>query len=83
MLSVRGIYDGKKIRLLEPVDVKEEVEVIMTFLHGPAGRKDDETGNTEAFLRICGTWEDDRTPEKIIEQIHSSRQSTGRLEEGL
>ena len=33
MLSVKAIYDGKNLKLLEPVDVQTPQEVIITFLH--------------------------------------------------
>ncbi len=33
---------------------------------------------TKAFLEKCGGWEDDRTPEEIIEDIYSSRTSSDR-----
>lgn len=32
MLSVKAIYDGKNLKLLEPVDVQSPQEVIVTFL---------------------------------------------------
>ncbi|MGQ9631664.1 MAG: hypothetical protein ACUVXI_15340 [bacterium] len=32
MISVRGLFDGRKFTLLEKVDVKEPQEVIITFL---------------------------------------------------
>jgi hypothetical protein len=32
MLSVKAIYDGKSLKLLEPVDVQTPQEVIITFL---------------------------------------------------
>lgn len=32
MIAVRGLFDGKTIKLLEKVDVKEPQEVIITFL---------------------------------------------------
>ena len=32
MLSIRGIYDGKKIKPLEKFDVPPDVEVIITFM---------------------------------------------------
>lgn len=32
MLSVKAIYDGKNLELLEPVDVQTPQEVIITFL---------------------------------------------------
>ncbi|WP_460910431.1 hypothetical protein [Spirosoma areae] len=33
MLSVKVIYDGKSLKLLEPVNVQTPQEVIITFLH--------------------------------------------------
>ncbi len=33
MLTIKGIYDGRVIKPLEPVPFKEEVEVIITFLN--------------------------------------------------
>jgi len=32
MIAVKGLFDGKRIRLLESVDIKEPQEVIVTFL---------------------------------------------------
>lgn len=32
MLGVKAIYDGKSLKLLEPVDVQTPQEVIITFL---------------------------------------------------
>ncbi len=32
MLSVRAIYDGKNIKLLEKVDIEQPKEIIVTFL---------------------------------------------------
>jgi len=32
MIAARGLFDGKNIKLLEKVDVKEPQEVIITFL---------------------------------------------------
>jgi hypothetical protein len=38
----------------------------------------DEKLATDEFLSICGAWEDDRTVEEQIKDIHSSRKSTNR-----
>jgi len=35
---------------------------------------------TEEFLSVCGTWEDDRSVEKQIKEVYSSRRSTSRTE---
>lgn len=32
MLSIRAIYDGKSLKLLDKVDINEPKEVIITFL---------------------------------------------------
>lgn len=56
MRSVKGLFDGKTIKLLEKVDIKQKQEVIITFL----GRRDEavhheiyqiaETGGAFDFL---------------------------------
>jgi len=40
----------------------------------------DEKRATDEFLSLCGTWEDDRSPETQIEDIHTGRKSTLRTE---
>jgi len=42
--------------------------------------RQDEKVATDEFLRVCGTWEDDRSVEKQIKDIYSSRKSTDRTE---
>jgi hypothetical protein len=37
MLSVKAIYDGNTLQLLEPVEIKTAQEVIVTFLHDVPG----------------------------------------------
>jgi hypothetical protein len=37
MFAVKAIYDGENIRLINPVNVKDECEVIITFLE-PDGK---------------------------------------------
>lgn len=32
MLSIRGIYDGKEVKLLQPIPTKKKVNVIITLL---------------------------------------------------
>ena len=39
MFSVRGIYDGKQIKFLEPVSVEQSMEVMITFLDDEAPRR--------------------------------------------
>jgi len=40
----------------------------------------DEKKATDDFLTVCGTWEDDRSPETQIQDIHAGRTSTMRME---
>lgn len=42
MITVRGIYDGNNIRLLEPVKVDENTRVIITFLEEAAEEEEKE-----------------------------------------
>ena len=35
--------------------------------------------DTREFLKLCGTWEDDRSAEEIIEDIYKSRKSSERF----
>jgi len=78
MLAIKGIYDGKTIRPLEPIDIKTPYIVIITFI-APAQKEveiEDEKKATEDFLKLCGKWKDERSAEEIIEDIHSFRRSS-------
>ncbi|OQX12023.1 MAG: hypothetical protein BWK80_44235 [Desulfobacteraceae bacterium IS3] len=71
MLSINGIYTGKEIRPLEEISVCPNVRVIITFLEDePVSDMDRET---QEFLELCGTWEDERSPEEIVREIYESR----------
>ncbi|MBI4722336.1 MAG: hypothetical protein HY769_04950 [Candidatus Stahlbacteria bacterium] len=43
MLAVKGLFDGKRIKLLEKVQVKETQEVIITFLGADEHSSTDES----------------------------------------
>lgn len=72
MLSIRGVYDGKKIKPLEKFDVPPNVEVIITFMENKSEYQsiDDKTKD---LLELSGTWEDDRSADEIIKEIYESR----------
>ncbi len=71
MLSIHGVYTGKEIRPLEEIPVGPNVRVIITFLEDkPVSDIDRET---QEFLELCGTWEDERSPEEIVREIYESR----------
>ena len=50
MLSVKGIYDGKNLRLDENVVVERPAEVILTFLN--SGRNGNQKEISERQIRI-------------------------------
>ena len=58
MISVKGLYDGEKIKLLEKVDTKTPQKVIITFLESGEEKalsqrlyKLAETGGSFEFLK--------------------------------
>ena len=76
MISVHGIYDGRSIRVLEKIKARPNAKVIITFLDDePLTAETD--GDTEKFLALSGTWEDERSPEEIVRDIYESR-TTGK-----
>jgi len=71
MQTVRGIYDGKLVRLLEPIQVKDPYWVTVTFLE-PIGRDTPTTGENN-LERFIGMWadftpEEDRVFQTILEE---------------
>lgn len=77
MLSIRGIYDGKKIKPLEKFDVPPDVEVIITFMYQKTeNQKIDD--KTTGLLELSGTWEDDRSADEIIKDIYDSRTTSNK-----
>ena len=52
MFTIRGIYDGNRVRLLEPVSVAPNIEVMVTFLDkniGPASRLEEVAGSLRYY----------------------------------
>jgi hypothetical protein len=71
MQAVYGIYDGKVVRLLEPVQVENPCRVTVTFLE-PI-RKDVSTTDDDNLERFIGMWtdftpEEDRVFQTILEE---------------
>jgi len=81
MLAVRGIYTGEQVRCLEPVHVRPNVRVIITFLEDEEATSNADA-DLEEFLALCGTWEDDRPVEEIVKDIYESR-TIGKTEVNL
>ena len=64
MISVKGIFDGKKVKLLEKVDINEPQEVIITFL----GTSKDESLYQEIYkvAETSGSFDFLNAPEEDI-----------------
>jgi hypothetical protein len=71
MISVRAVYDGEEVRLLEKPPVSGRYRVVVTFVE-PEGNKD---GDRERLLSSFGAWQDDRPIEETIKDIYGSRVS--------
>ena len=73
--EVRGLPDELQEKLARILHiVKQEMMSAPGF---------DEKRTTEEFLSLCGTWEDDRSPEMQIQDIHAGRKSTMRTEKAF
>ena len=74
MRVVHGIYDGKVVRLLEPVQVENPCRVKVTFPE-PTGRDTPATGE-DSLERFIGMWAD-FTPEEeqVFQTILEERAS--------
>ena len=61
--------------------IQEKILKIIHFFRSEIieSRSSEEKATAE-FLSVCGTWEDNRSVEKQIEDIYSSRKSTSRTE---
>jgi hypothetical protein len=70
MLSINGIYDGKKIIPKEPipVDKGKNFKVIITFIEPIEEEKID-------LGKFCGIWEDNRDAKEIVEEIYKQREN--------
>ena len=81
MLAVKGIYDGNSVQFLEQVALKKSYYVAITFLE-PLHRKElDE--RKRKLLSLCRSWQDNRSVEDILKDIHRFRQDSARGEQGL
>lgn len=71
MLAVHGVYDGKVIHLLEPVQVENQYRVVVTFLEpfeqGASGVGEN---NLEQFIGMWAdfTSEEDKVFQAILEE---------------
>ena len=61
MLSIRGIYDGKEIKLLQPIPTKKNVNVIITLL-------DDDFPDKKTIEKKYKNYYQKLTPEECEEE---------------
>jgi len=75
MLSVRGTYDGRRIKPLEKFRMPPNTDVIITFIDSEQNHRSVNQKNQE-LLKLCGAWKDNRPVEEIIKDIYDSRTSS-------
>jgi len=77
-MMTRTVFEERILREIQgmPESAQEKLEKLIRFfkkeLMGSASEPDKET---QEFLAVCGTWEDDRSVEEQIRAIYDSRQS--------
>lgn len=74
LISVPAIYDGKQIRLLEGSPVQGPYRVLVTFVE-PAREQTPSTRDLTRFWASFGAWQDSRSVEETLRDIHQARQS--------
>lgn len=82
-MQTKTIYEEEIVKDVRdlPISFQEKMAKVVHFLKREMIHPElDEKHATKEFLSICGTWEDDRTPEEQIKDIYSSRKSTRRAE---
>ena len=67
LISVPAVYDGNVIHLLETPPVAGSHRVIVTFI--------DVTADIARFWDSLGAWQDERSAEETLRDIHLARQS--------
>ena len=72
MYAIKAIYDGSNFKLMQPIPVKENYEVIITFVEP---LKKDQTG----IMDFAGIWKDEDVLD--LDEIMAERKdfSIGRL----
>jgi plasmid stability protein len=85
-LQVRSIDDqlyealGRRAAM-DNRSISQEVTVILKkYLSSPPSAS---SRNTEDFLALCGSWQDERNADDIIKEIRRDRRSAGRFSEDV
>ncbi|MEA2083268.1 MAG: antitoxin [Thermodesulfobacteriota bacterium] len=83
-LQVRSIDDqlykalGRRATMENRSISQEVIAIIKAYLSSP---KLQHENSTRDFLAMCGTWDDKRNPEEIIEEIRQDRRTTDRFQD--
>ena len=59
---------------------QEVITIIKKYLSNPSIV---ERNSTDEFLKLAGSWDDDRTAKEIIDDIYGSRKNSSRFKNGL
>lgn len=85
-LQVRSIDDqlykalGRRAAMDNRSISQEVVAILKAHLSSPAAKH---TINTANFLEMCGSWQDERSADEIIEEIRKDRRTGDRFSEDL
>lgn len=72
MFSIKGIYKNKTIHLIEPLHIKKQTNVIITFMDTEEGADDSSYEEDEEFMEDSSTFEDTLTTEEEDEEETST-----------
>ena len=70
-ISIPAVYDGMNIHLLEDVAIHEPYRVMVTFIEPLPPLENTSPG----FWGSFGGWQDERSPEAILQELYSARRS--------
>jgi hypothetical protein len=80
-MKTKTIYEEEILKelhdLSEPFQ-KKMVKIVHLLKQEFVRYRQNEKVATDEFLRVCGTWEDERTVKEQMKDIYSSRKSTSR-----
>ena len=83
-LQVRSIDDalykalGRRAAMDNRSISQEVVAIIKDFLSSPKSLHENATSD---FLAMCGTWEDERSSDEIVEDLRQSRRNRNRIQD--
>lgn len=76
MVSIKGIYDGKRVKPIGKIKAKKNSEVIIIFFDEEEAKTDE---NNREFWKTFGAWKGVDT-DRLIEEIYEDRKISRRKE---